>query len=332
VAFSDHEQLMKISRKDYVASIDLGGTNMRVAAVDRDGVFLEERRIPTQADRGRDVVIERMCDLILDVTASLHKKKYRCIGVGVGVPGLVFYHRELHESPNFPGKGIFPVKARMEKRLPVEVLVENDANAAALGEVWKGAARGLSNACLLTLGTGVGSGIILDGKIWSGTRGTAAETGHMIVAPDGELCNCGSYGCVETFASATWMVRRAQAAVDREESDLLKKLFRKKERVTGLDVFRVAEAGDPAAKHIFHLAGRALGIAIANLTNILDLEKFIVAGGASNAWRMFAPAMKQEAYDRSYVYRGWKVPIVRSRLVDRAGLLGAARMVWQQYD
>lgn len=315
-----------------MASVDLGGTNLRVAAVNREGVFLDERRIPTQAEQGRDDVIRRMCDLILDVTASLHKKKSRCIGVGVGVPGLVFYHRELHESPNLPGKGIFPVKARMEERLSVDVMVENDANAAALGEVWKGAARGLRNACLLTLGTGVGSGIILDGKIWSGTRGTAAEAGHMIVDPDGELCNCGSYGCVETFASATWMVRHAQVAVDRGESDLLKKLFQEKERVTGLDVCKVAEAGDPAAKRIFYLAGWALGIAIANVTNLLDLEKFIVAGGASNAWKMFAPSMKQEAYDRSYVYRGWKMPIVRSRLIDKAGLLGAARMVWQQYD
>lgn len=323
---------MKISKKDFVASVDLGGTNMRVAAVDRDGKILEDRRIPTQVKRGRDDVIERMCELILDMNATLRKKNRHCIGVGVGVPGLVYYHRELHESPNFPGKDKFPVKAKMEKMLLVEVIIDNDANVAALGEVWKGAARGLRNACLLTLGTGVGCGIILEGRIWSGTRGTAAETGHMIVDPNGELCNCGSYGCVETFASATWIVRRARAAADRGESDLLKKLFREKMRVSAYDVCMVAETGDSSAQRVFQLVGWALGITIANLTNILDLEKYIIAGGAANAWKMFAPYLKKEAYDRSYVYRAEKMPIVQSRLIDKAGLLGAAKMVWQNFE
>ncbi len=323
---------MKTKTKDFVVSVDLGGTNMRVAAIDRRGALLDLRRIPTQVERGRDDVVERMCDLILDITADLRKKKLRLAGVGVGVPGLVYYHRELHESPNFPGKGKFPVKAKMEKRLPVEVIVDNDANVAALGEVWKGAARGVKNACLLTLGTGVGCGIVLDGKIWSGTRGLAAETGHMIVDPNGDLCNCGSYGCVETYASATWMVRRARAAADRGESDLLKKLFRDKEKVTAFDVCRIAERGDQAAKRVFQMAGWALGITIANLTNVLDLEKYIVAGGAANAWNMFESYMKKEAFERSYVYRAERMPIVRSKLIDKAGLLGAAQMMWQHLN
>lgn len=323
---------MRVSNNDFVASVDLGGTNLRVAAVEASGKILDERRIPTQVERGRDDVLERMCDLILDISAQLRKKKRRCAGVGVGVPGLVYYHRELHESPNFPGKGKFPVKAKMEKLLPVEVTVDNDANVAALGEVWKGAARGVQNAALLTLGTGVGCGIVLDGKIWSGTHGTAAETGHMIVDPNGDLCNCGSYGCVETYASATWMVRRARAAADRNDSSLLKKLFAEKEKVTAFDICQVAANGDQAAQRVFQLAGWALGITIANLTNILDLEKFIIAGGAANAWKMFEPHMNHEAYARSYVYRAEKVPIVRSRLIDKAGLLGAARMVWQQLE
>ncbi len=323
---------MSRSKQSFVASVDLGGTNMRVAAVDPAGAILDERRVPTQVDRGRDDVVARMCDLILDVTADLRKKKKRLVGVGVGIPGLVYYHRELHESPNFPGKGKFPIKQKMERRLPVEVLVDNDANVAALGEVWKGAARGLKNVCLLTLGTGVGCGIVLEGKIWGGTRGIASEAGHMIVDPDGELCNCGSYGCVETYASATWIVRRARATADRGESEFLKKIFTEKEKVSAYDVCQAAEAGDAASQRIFQMAGWALGITIANLTNTLDLEKFILAGGAANAWNMFAPYMKKEAYNRSYVYRAEQMPIVRSRLIDKAGLLGAARMVWQQFE
>lgn len=323
---------MKISRNDFVASVDLGGTNLRVAAVDYEGWILDERRIPTQVERGRDDVIERMCDLILDLSSDLRKKKRHLTGVGVGVPGLVYYHRELHESPNFPGKGNFPVKAKMEKILPVEVIVDNDANVAALGEVWKGAAQGVRNASLLTLGTGVGCGIVLEGKIWSGTRGTAAETGHMIVDPNGELCNCGSYGCAETYASATWVVRRARAAADRGDSALLKKLFRENDKATSADISELAREGDPAARRIFQLVGWALGIVIANLTNVLDLEKYIIAGGVAKAWGVFAPFMMKEVFARSYVYRAEKMPIVRSRLIDKAGLLGAARLVWQRFE
>lgn len=302
---------------------------MRVAAVDRAGNILVEKRIATQVERGRADVIRRICGLILEIQADL-KQHRRCVGVGVGVPGLVYYHRELRDSPNFPGKGKFPVKARMEKLLPCIVLVDNDANVAALGEVWKGAARGLRNACLLTLGTGVGCGIVLDGRIWSGTRGTAAECGHMIIDPNGERCNCGSVGCVETYASATWIVRRARMAADRGESPVLRKLFDDREQVTAVDVSRAAEAGDPAAQKVFHRVGWALAIAIGNLINTLDLERFIIAGGVANSWDLFAPTMFQEVYNRSYVYRSHKVPIVRSRLIDKAGLLGAVRLVWQQ--
>jgi glucokinase len=323
---------MKISKNDFVASVDLGGTNLRVAAVDYEGKILEERRIPTQVERGRDDVIERTCDLILDLSSDLRKKKRRLVGVGVGIPGLVYYHRELHESPNFPGKGIFPVKAKMERILPVEVIVDNDANVAALGEVWKGAARGVRNASLLTLGTGVGCGIVLEGKIWSGTRGTAAETGHMIVDPHGERCNCGSYGCAETYASATWVVRRARAAADRGDSKPLRRLFRDNDAVTAVEISQWAKKGDRAALRIFQLVGWALGIVIADLTNVLDLEKYIVGGGVANAWGIFAPYMMKEVFARSYVYRAEKMPIVRSRLIDKAGLLGAARMVWQRYE
>ncbi|MDD5542780.1 MAG: ROK family protein [Acidobacteriia bacterium] len=320
----------KASRMDYAVSVDLGGTNMRVAAVDSRGRILEERRIPTRVERGRDDVVRRMCDLIIKIIAS--RKAGRCVGVGVGVPGLVYYNRELHESPNFPGRGNFPFKRKMEGRLPVPVIIDNDANVAALGEVWKGAARDVENACLFTLGTGVGCGIVLRGKIWSGTRGIASEAGHMVVDPDGELCNCGTRGCLETIAAAPWMVRRAHWAGERGESEPLRKLFAKKKNASAFDVCRIAEQGDPAARRVFQLAGRALGLAVANLTTILDLQKFIIAGGAANAWKMFSPSMKKEAFARSYVYRAERLPIVQSRLIDKAGLLGAARLVWQEHQ
>jgi glucokinase len=323
---------MKTLKNDLVVSVDLGGTNMRVAAVDSRGHIVEERRIRTRVERGRDDVVERMCDLIVEIIFDQKKARRRCVGVGVGVPGLVYNNRELHESPNFPGKGRFPFRAKMEKRLPVPVTIDNDANVAALGEVWKGAAQGVDNACLLTLGTGVGCGIVLRGKIWSGTRGIASEAGHMVVNPDGERCNCGTRGCLETYAAAPWLVRRARMAVDRGESKRLERLFRERRNVTAFDVSKLAEKGDRAAQRIFHLAGWALGLAVANLTTILDLERFIIAGGVANAWKFFEPSMKKEAHARSYVYRAERTPIVRSRLIDKAGLLGAARMVWQRCE
>lgn len=320
---------MKSSRDDFAFGVDVGGTNIRVAAVSRRGRILTEKRIATQVEHGREAVFRRLCNLILEMQSHLDGGHRHCVGVGVGVPGLIYYHRELHDSPNFPGPGKFPVKSKMERQLPFGVWVDNDANVAALGEVWRGAARGLQNICLLTLGTGVGCGLVLEGKIWSGTRGTAAECGHMVVDPEGERCNCGTVGCVETIASATWVVRRARAAAERGESFRLKKLFDKKEEVTSFDIARTAEQGDPAARKVFERVGGALGIAIANLMGTLDLEKFIIAGGAANAWPLFAPSLLEEVHRRSYVYRAHKVPIVRSLLIDKAGLLGAARMVWQ---
>ena len=192
-------------------------------------------------------------------------------GVGIGVPGIIDMDTGmLRESPNLPGWSEFPVHAEIERRLGIPVMLENDANAAALGEKWLGAAKDYGSMCMLTLGTGVGGGIVLDGKIWHGMNGMAGELGHINVEPDGHPCNCGSRGCVEQYASATAVVRMAREAVAKNLSKALARAA-EGEDFNSLHVYKLAEQGDAAAQNIFRRMGRALGVVLADMVNASQL-------------------------------------------------------------
>ena len=197
----------------FAIGVDLGGTNLRIAAVDEQGTLLEKVTLGTQVARGRDYVISEMCDAIRELAAKFSRSG-RMIGAGIGIPGIIDKRTGmLRESPNLPGWENYPVRNEIEQRLGAPVMLENDANAAAFGEAWLGAARGQESMCMITLGTGVGGGIVLDGKIWHGMTGMAGEVGHMTIDPSGPRCNCGNIGCVEQFASATAVMRMAREAI-----------------------------------------------------------------------------------------------------------------------
>lgn len=314
---------------DFAIGVDLGGTNLRVAAVDSDGRVLERRQLPAEVRSGPTPVINALSDAVMELRERFAVGGAKLVGVGVGVPGIIFLSTGLlKKSPNLPGWEDIPVKEEIERRIGTKVYLENDANAAALGEAWAGAARNVRHLCLLTLGTGVGGGIIINGRILHGFAGMAAEVGHMTVEPQGALCGCGNHGCLEQYASATAIVRMAREAVAGERSEGLRALEREN-RLTSKRIYEAACGGDPMAKEIFVAMGRALGVGIATLINVLNPALVVLGGGVAAAWDAFAPAMFDELPRRCYIHREIPVRIERAQLGNDAGLVGAAYLAIQ---
>ena len=227
----------------------------------------------------------------------------RSAGIGIGVPGTIDIKTGmLRESPNLPGWSESPVQAQIEKLLGTRVILENDANAAALGEKWLGAARGVDDMVMLTLGTGVGGGIVLKGRIWHGMTGMAGEFGHMTVEPEGPPCGCGNRGCVEQYASATAVVRMAKEAIASGRAPALASAANSDPEFSARAVYNLAIQGDEEAKKIFARVGRGLGICIANLVNAFNLPMYVVGGGVASAWEAFSPFVFHELRQRSLVY------------------------------
>lgn len=318
----------------YAIGVDLGGTNLRIAAVTSDGALMEKITTSTGVARGRDQVILEMCTAIRQLA---QKFPGTMLGSGVGVPGIIDMESGMiHESPNLPGWANFPVRDAIQQQLGKPVILENDANSAALGEKWLGAAREVESVCMLTLGTGVGGGIVLGGKIWHGMTGMAGELGHIAVEPVGPECGCGSQGCIEQWASATAIKRMAVEAIARGEAPDMGRAMKEDPEFSARIVFQMAEQGDGAAQKIFRRVGQALGIVLADLINIFNLPMYVIGGGVSAAWPAFAPNMMDEIKRRSFVYAATKpdaslparnsTVITHALLGSDAGLFGAARL------
>src|SRR5919108_50294 len=255
----------------FAIGVDLGGTSLRIAAVDSAGTLLEKVTTGTKVALGRDHVINEMCDAIR-ATAQKFGRVGELDGIGIGVPGIIDMETAmLRESPNLPGWHDYPVREEIERRLKTQVILENDANAAAFGETWLGAAQSVDSMCMLTLGTGVGGGIVLEGRIWHGMKGMAGELGHMNVELDGPPCGCGSRGCIEQLASATAVKRMAVEAVATGKAPELARAMKEDPEFSARVVFGMAEQGDKAAREIFQRVGRALGLSIAGLVNIFNV-------------------------------------------------------------
>ena len=282
--------------------VDLGGTNLRVAAYRSGSQVAELISLPTRLSQGRDRVIHDLKDAVLALRGKFTGHG-EYLGIGVGTPGpLELPAGVIRNPPNLPGWDGFQIREAIEQAVGEAIFLESDANAAALAEFELGSARaaGIHSLCMLTLGTGVGNGIILNGRIWHGNNGMAGEAGHLMVEPDGMDCPCGGRGCVELYASATGVVRMARESTD---AALVAALPADKAEWTSRRIGDAAQAGNPAAIAIFERVGRAVGLALGSTANILNLPLYVVAGGLSNAWDLFAPAMFAEMRLRSYVYR-----------------------------
>ncbi|HUX67254.1 MAG TPA: ROK family protein [Terriglobales bacterium] len=307
----------------FTIGVDLGGTNLRIAAVASDGAFLERINLDTEVKEGRERVVADMCAAIAEIEQRLAGAQM--VGIGIGVPGIINLAKgTIRQSPNLPGWSGFPVRDDLERRLRTPVILENDANAAALGEKWVGAGREVSGLCMLTVGTGIGGGLILNGRIWHGMAGMAGELGHMTIDPNGALCGCGNLGCIEAYAAAGAITRMATAAIRVGRSPGLAREAEELGELTAEIVYIKAKQGDIVAREIFEMVGRSLGVGLANLINIFNLPLYVVGGGVARGWDAFAPSMMAEVSKRSLVARSTPTRIVPSALGAEAGLLGAA--------
>jgi len=333
---------------NFSIGVDLGGTNLRIAAVNQQGDLMEKVTLGTRVALGKDHVIGEMCDAIR-VLAAKYGSTFALQSIGIGVPGIIDMKTGmLRESPNLPGWAETPVRAEIERLLGTRVILENDANVAALGEKWLGAARDVDDMAMLTLGTGVGGGIVLQGRIWHGMTGMAGEFGHMTVEPEGPPCGCGNRGCVEQYASATAVVRMAREAIASGRAPGLARAASSDPEFSSKAIYNLAIQGDEEARKIFARVGRALGICLANLVNAFNLNMYVIGGGASSAWEAFSPFIFEELRQRSLVYAATaratplsggagasghvgpegstKTIITLALLGSDAGLFGAARL------
>jgi glucokinase len=328
---------------DFSIGVDLGGTNLRIAAVSTEGRLLDKVTLSTKASLDPGQVIGEMCDAIRRLTEQ-HRGSGRFVGAGVGVPGIIDMETGmLRKSANLPGWSDYPVKQEIEQRLGAPVFLENDANVAALGEKWLGAARDVDNMAMITLGTGIGGGIVLGGRIFHGMNGMAGEFGHVTIERDGVPCGCGNRGCAERYASATAIVRMAREAIKAGTAPALAQLADSDTEFSAKAIYDLAIKGDEAARGIFERFGRALGTLLAGAVNVLNLEMYVIGGGVVSAWDAFAPKMFDELRQRSVVYAatapadplagkgpaqagGKKTIITRAVLGSAAGLYGGARL------
>lgn len=291
---------MQMKVKTYSIGVDLGGTNLRIAAYTHDDGLLETILLPTRLAAGRDAVVEDMCAAIRTLE-SRYSAAHQLAGIGIGTPGpLELPAGVLHNPPNLTGWDGFELRSAIESRLNRPVILESDANAAALAEALLGRGRSMhiDSLCILTLGTGVGNGIILNGKVWDGAAGMAGEAGHATIYPDGPTCPCGSRGCLEMYASATAVVRIANQRIDAGTAPALAG-----STWTAHSLADAADRCNPDATQIFIDAGRALGIGLAALVNTLNLPLYVVGGGLAQAWRLMQRTIFEELNQRSYVYR-----------------------------
>lgn len=318
----------------YSIGVDLGGTNLRIASY-VDGIeYLDIIRVQTHLAEGRDQVVRNMCEAIKALAAREYGSR-RLAGIGIGTPGpLELPDGILRNPPNLPGWDGFNLRAAVESTLGRGVEIESDANVAALAEQKLGAGRthGIDSLCVLTLGTGVGSGLILKGQIWHGATGMGGEAGHVVVQDvDGAPCGCGGYGCLEQYASATAVMRMAREQTGTSAG------------TTSHELAVLARSGDAMATRVFQRVGHALAIALTGLINTLNLPLYLLGGGVCEAWDLFAPTMFRELHSRSYVYRltqpdvlepvmvePQKTYILGAQLGTSAGLLGACLLPLQE--
>lgn len=310
--------------KKYCFGIDVGGTTVKMGLFTTEGELLDKWEIPTRKEDGGAYIIN---DVAASVEAKLAEKniaKEDVAGAGIGVPGPTLDTGYVSICVNLGWKDKNPAN-ELSELLSIPVKAGNDANVAALGEMWKGGGEGYLDVVLLTLGTGVGGGIIINGEIAPSHRGVGGELGHITVNPDEEAtCNCGNHGCLEQYASATGVVRIAKKllAASKEESSL-----RTLETVTAKDVFDAAKAGDHLAVEAVEVLGKYLGLVVANVALTVDPDVFVIGGGVSKAGQVLIDVITKYYHKFAKIIGDNKAKVVLAKLGNDAGIYGAARMV-----
>jgi glucokinase len=316
----------KTQLEEFVFAADLGGTHLRAAIINRSGrIHHQVKRSTPQAEKPNEIV-RAMVAAARECEMRVASAKGHIVAISVAVPGTIDANEGVViKAPNVPCLDGFRLAAALESELRWSAKLENDANAAAVGEMWQGAARGYNSIICITLGTGVGGGIILNGELWRGADGSAGEVGHMALDPfDGVPCTCGSRGCLEVYASATAIVRLTREARPRYPNSLLHTT----ENLTAKAVYEAGVAGDELAVEVFRQMGVYLGIGMASLVNLINPEIIVVGGGVASGWPLFEKHMRQQVMERAFPLPARRVKIVPAECGDDAGLLGAAKLAF----
>lgn len=316
--------------KPYVVGIDIGGTNTVFGIVDARGNVLASSSIKTQRHQQFDDYIAELHEelsKLIEENCGIERVK----GIGVGAPNANYYTGNIEHAANLPWKGIIPFAEVMSNKFGVPVALTNDANAAAIGEMTYGAARGMKDFIMITLGTGVGSGIVSNGHLIYGHDGFAGELGHVIIRREnGRLCGCGSKGCLETYTSATGVARTAREFLETRsnEDSLLRKIAL--ESITSKDVFDAAQDGDQIAKDVFAFTGQVLGEALADFVKFSSPEAIILFGGLAKSGDLLMKPLRQAMEDNLMpIFKG-KVKLLFSEMKDAdAAILGASALAWE---
>jgi glucokinase len=318
----------------FAIGVDLGGTTIKSLAVDETGRIAARASRPTDVHAGQAQVVRNLAAAVEDLTRQLDEQGSglpagMAKAIGVGVPGVLEVERGLViASPNFPGWEGFPLRERLEAAIGRPVLIENDANAAAVGEQWRGAAVGLKDFLFITLGTGVGGGVVLGGRLWRGPGGRAGEFGHMkVVAEGGEPCGCGSRGCLERYANAAALERYALEELPKGGPGPLRALaLDRPEAIDPAVIAQAARAGDAAAHAVYRRFAVYLAMGIADVVHLLDLRHFILGGGVSEAFDLFSPWLRDEVAARIYGVAIEEIHLLKARCGNEAGSLGMAHL------
>jgi glucokinase len=320
------------SADDLILGVDLGGSKILTAVVNSRGEMLSSDESTTPVTEGREVVIQSILESAQRALEQANVDISGLTAVGIGAPGLLNPETGmLFTSPNLSGWRDVPLRDIMQERLGKRTFLINDANAAALGEFYFGAARGVRNFIYITLSTGIGGGIIIDGKIYGGAIGAAGEVGHMTIDDEGPVCNCGNRGCWETLASGTALAREARQRIkEGVRTSILEYAEGDVEKVTAQVIHNAAEQGDSLAKELIAQTGYYVGVGLTNLINIFNPELIVIGGGLSNIGDMlFKPAFKV-ARGRAYKEAFQAVRFASPELGRNSGVIGAAAFALQE--
>lgn len=312
----------------YYVGIDIGGMSIKIGLVSSEGKLVVSRAIPTNPDLGYEDMIRRASELVFDLCKDEKISSSKIKGIGVGIPGIADSNTGIATSAVNIGWKNVPVAEEFSKYFDVPTIIANDANCAALGEQKFGSGAGYKDLVFITLGTGVGSGIIIDGKLVQGVACAGAESGHMVVQIDGEPCNCGRSGCWETYASATALIKQTKAAMQSNAFTALHSVGRKYGKVTGRTAFIAAKEGDEIAQQVVDKYIKYVAVGLINLANIIHPEVFILGGGISHEGDYLINPL-QKFMDNNF-YASGMYPTVKTlcaTLGNDAGIFGAAALV-----
>ena len=324
----NNKYIISTCMKKYIVAIDIGGTNTKIALV--KGFKLKERvSFPTDLCKGSNELVRFILFQMWELLSKAGLERKDIIGIGIGLPGLIDYKKGLvHYLVNVPGWKNVHLTKIIKKITGLDTFIDNDVNIMTLAELYRGNARGSKNVLCITLGTGIGGGIVIDGKLYRGSSYSAGEIGHMTIDFNGQRCNCGNYGCIETFVGNRYIVKKATEQLKKKKNRLLLKFTNGNlDRLTVDRLAKAANRGDKFSKDIWDNVGEYLGAALASVINLLNPDKIVIGGGVSNAGGLlFGPVIK------TINKRAMKVPlkhvkILRSNLGEDAGLIGAAGLV-----